>query len=141
MIKVHSSDRSVKVDICGSEDGHQVAWVTVNVDGTVTFLNQQGLTSSCSLDNGLSVGSQCTVSEITSGHSSTPATANDHSWMSKPLPHLQLHQKSDLASKHGLASSQYSIKVSQAPLSSSPERALTSTTTLTVSCPCSSVAA
>ena len=75
MIKVHSSDRSVKVDICGSEDGHQVAWVTVNVDGTVTFLNQQGLTSSCSLDNGLSVGSQCTVSEITSGHSSTPATA------------------------------------------------------------------
>ncbi|KAJ6066953.1 uncharacterized protein N7446_003990, partial [Penicillium canescens] len=41
-----SDDKSVKVDICGTENGEQVAWVTVNQNGTVTFLNREGDTSS-----------------------------------------------------------------------------------------------
>lgn len=133
---LHHSDRSVKVDICGSENGHQVAWVTVNADGTITFINQQGLTASCILDNGLSVGSQCTVGEAISGHSSTTTSANGHPWTSKPLPQRHSRQESDLASTHELTSSQYSIKVSQ-----TTERTPTSTTTLTISCPCNSAAA
>ncbi|OQD78786.1 hypothetical protein PENANT_c080G09169 [Penicillium antarcticum] len=56
-IGADSDEKSVKVDICGTENGEQVAWVTVNKNGTVAFLNREGDTSSCMLENGLQVPS------------------------------------------------------------------------------------
>lgn len=58
------------VDICGTENGEQVAWMTVNKNGTVTFLNRQGDTSSCMLENGLKVPSKCSIGNT--GFSQTP---------------------------------------------------------------------
>ncbi|KAJ5346973.1 uncharacterized protein N7506_000226, partial [Penicillium brevicompactum] len=65
-----SDDKSVTVDICGTENGEQVAWVTVNKNGTVTFLNRQGDASRCMLENGLKVPSKCSIGNT--GSSQTP---------------------------------------------------------------------
>lgn len=45
------------------EDGQQAAWVAVNQDSTVSFINIHGHTLSCILENGLQVGSKCTVDD------------------------------------------------------------------------------
>ncbi|KAJ5971784.1 uncharacterized protein N7479_001702, partial [Penicillium vulpinum] len=68
-------DKSVKVDICGTENGEQVAWVTVNKNGTVSFLNRQGDTSSCMLENGLKVPSGCSIGNTGSSQTTTPISA------------------------------------------------------------------
>jgi hypothetical protein len=47
------------LDICGTENGQQAAWVNVNRNGSVFFSNRQGETSNCLLDNGFKVGSKC----------------------------------------------------------------------------------
>ena len=70
----------MKVDICGTENGERVAWVTVNKNGTVSFLNRQGDTSSCMLENGLKVPSGCSIgnkgsSQISAGSQSSFSTA------------------------------------------------------------------
>ncbi|KAJ5855261.1 hypothetical protein N7455_009209 [Penicillium solitum] len=75
-----SDDKSVEVDICGTENGEQVAWVTVNKNGTVSFLNRQGNTSSCMLENGLKAPSGCTgssqtITPISAGSQSSFSTA------------------------------------------------------------------
>lgn len=49
----------LKLDICGAENGQQAAWVNVNRNKSVSFINQQGETSDCVLDNGFKVGSKC----------------------------------------------------------------------------------
>lgn len=46
-----------------TEDGHEVAWVAVNKDSSVSFMNIHGHALSCALDNGLQIGSQCTFNE------------------------------------------------------------------------------
>lgn len=57
----------MKVEICGTEDGEQVAWVSINKNGTVTFLNREGDTFSCILGNGLKIPSTCSAdNELTS---------------------------------------------------------------------------
>jgi hypothetical protein len=56
-------NQTVKLDICGKEDGRQVAWVNAKKDGTVSFLNQQGTTATCALDDGFNVGSKCSVTD------------------------------------------------------------------------------
>lgn len=62
----HVDREAMKLDICGTENGRQVAWVTVNKDGTIAFLNREGSTASCSLDDDLKVGSKCSVGDIKS---------------------------------------------------------------------------
>lgn len=57
---IESNDNAVKVDIC-LEDGQQAAWVAVNEDTTLSFMNAHGDTLSCMLENGLQVGSRCTI--------------------------------------------------------------------------------
>lgn len=71
----------MKVDICGTENGEQVAWVTVNKNGTVSFLNRQGDTSSCMLENGLKVPSGCSIGNTGSSQTTTPiSTASQSSF-------------------------------------------------------------
>lgn len=65
-INAGANKEVVKVDICGTEDGKQVAWVTVDRNGRVTFLNRQGETSSCILENGLQIPSYCSSESSTS---------------------------------------------------------------------------
>ncbi|KAJ6019451.1 hypothetical protein N7522_001518 [Penicillium canescens] len=67
-----SDDKSVKIDICGTENGEQVAWVTVNKNGTVAFHNREGDTSSCTLENGLKVPSGCSIGKTVSSQTTTP---------------------------------------------------------------------
>ncbi|CAG7990995.1 unnamed protein product [Penicillium salamii] len=70
-ISAGSDDDSMKVDICGTEDREHVAWVTVNKNGTVNFLNREGNTSSCTLENGLQVPSNCSIGNTVSSLSPT----------------------------------------------------------------------
>ncbi|KAJ5483155.1 hypothetical protein N7530_002401, partial [Penicillium desertorum] len=80
-----SDDKSVKVDICGTENGEQVAWVTVNKDGTVSFLNRQGDTSSCMLENGLKVPSGCSIGNTGSSQTTTPISTGSQSSFSTAI--------------------------------------------------------
>jgi hypothetical protein len=68
-------NETVKLDICGKEHGRQVAWVDVKKDGTVSFLNQQGNTATCTLDDGFNVGSKCSVTANGPSQSATRASA------------------------------------------------------------------
>lgn len=81
----HVDNEMLKVDICGTEDGRQVAWVKVNKDGTVSFLNQEGTTASCSLDNNLKVGSKCSVIDIEPSSSATVASVTKQTSASAPI--------------------------------------------------------
>lgn len=74
----------MKVDICGTEDGEQVAWVTVNKNGRVTFLNRQGETSSCILKNGLQIPSSCRLDNSLSSQESGSTLAESQSSESAP---------------------------------------------------------
>ncbi|KAJ5766677.1 uncharacterized protein N7511_004293 [Penicillium nucicola] len=80
-----SDDKSVKVDICGTENGEQVAWVTVNKNGTVSFLNRQGDTSSCMLENGLEVPSGCSVGNTVSSQATTPISTGSQTSFSTAI--------------------------------------------------------
>jgi hypothetical protein len=80
----HVDNEMLQVDICGIEDGRQVAWVKVNNDGTVSFSNQQGTIASCSLDNGLKVGSKCSVTDRGPLQSTTATSARRQSSTSNP---------------------------------------------------------
>lgn len=72
LINTGTNKELVKVDIYSTEDGKQVAWVTVNKNGRVTFLNRQGETSSCILENSLQIPSSCSLD---SSISSQPLTS------------------------------------------------------------------
>jgi hypothetical protein len=74
LIGIGVNKTSLTVGICGTENGHDVAWVTVNKNGTVTFLNQEGATSSCILDNGLKIPSKCSMSNKLPSHFATLAS-------------------------------------------------------------------
>ncbi|CAG8303315.1 unnamed protein product [Penicillium salamii] len=74
-----SDNNSIKVDICGIEDREHVAWVTVSKNGTVTFLNREGDTSSCTLENGLQVFSNCSISNTVSSQSPTSISTSSQS--------------------------------------------------------------
>jgi hypothetical protein len=50
------------VGACGTEDGKDVAWITASQTGEVTFFNQNGDKTGCTLNNGLQVGSWCSAS-------------------------------------------------------------------------------
>ncbi|KAJ5146603.1 uncharacterized protein N7515_001167, partial [Penicillium bovifimosum] len=67
----HINNETLKLDICGTIDGRQVAWVNVTKDGTVSFLNQQGTIGTCSLDDDFNVGSKCSVTETGPSYSAT----------------------------------------------------------------------
>lgn len=75
------SGEGLKLNICGTEDGQQVAWVDVNKKGTVSFLNQQGNTFSCALDNDFKVDSKCSAASVSTTYAtslsstSTPITS------------------------------------------------------------------
>lgn len=59
----------LNVDACGTIDGNPAAWIHVNQTGLVTFSNQNGDQSSCTLDDGFKVGSSCISSDQGSVHS------------------------------------------------------------------------
>ncbi|KAJ5642525.1 hypothetical protein N7490_006703 [Penicillium lividum] len=68
-------DKSVlNVDACGTENGEPAAWIQVNKTGLVTFSNQNGDESTCTLNNGFNVGSWCSASN-SGGVSSTKSPA------------------------------------------------------------------
>lgn len=75
----------MKVDICGTENGEQVAWVTVNKNGTVSFLNREGNTSSCMLENGLKVPSGCSNGNTGSSQTTTPISTGIQSSFSTAI--------------------------------------------------------
>ncbi|CAG8282843.1 unnamed protein product [Penicillium salamii] len=77
--RVCSNDNSMEVDICGTENGERIAWVTVNKNGIVTFLNRMGDTSSCTLENGLQVPSNCSIGNMVSSQSTTPISTTRQS--------------------------------------------------------------
>jgi hypothetical protein len=81
----HVNNEMFQVDICGTEDGRQVAWVKVNNDGTVSFSNQQGAIASCSLDNGLKVGSKCSFTDSEPLQSTTATSARRQSFTLNPI--------------------------------------------------------
>ncbi|KAJ5808857.1 hypothetical protein N7474_004984 [Penicillium riverlandense] len=71
-----STDATVlKLDICGTENGGQAAWVTVDKNSSVSFINQQGETSKCVLDNDFKVGSKCKDDNTGSSGSSCSTTS------------------------------------------------------------------
>lgn len=72
----------LKLDICGTEDGKQVAWVTVNRNGSVSFVNQQGETAQCVLNDNLKVRSRCNAPQPDSHQSGKSTTLETKS----PLP-------------------------------------------------------
>jgi hypothetical protein len=84
-IGADSDEKSVKVDICGTENGEQVAWVTVNKNGTVAFLNREGDTSSCMLENGLQVPSKCSIGITVSSQMPTPISIGSQSSFSTAI--------------------------------------------------------
>ena len=53
--------------------------MTVNKNGTVSFLNRQGDTSSCMLENGLKVPSGCSIGNKGSSQTTTPISAGSQS--------------------------------------------------------------
>ncbi|KAJ5461016.1 uncharacterized protein N7458_002568 [Penicillium daleae] len=65
------NNETLKLDICGTENGRQVAWVKINRNGAVSFLNQQGTTATCALDDDFNVGSKCSVMDIGQSQSAT----------------------------------------------------------------------
>ncbi|KAJ5117854.1 uncharacterized protein N7443_001761 [Penicillium atrosanguineum] len=70
-----SDHDTVKLDICGTKDGQQLAWVDVDKKGTVSFLNIQGNTFTCALDNKFMMDSKCDhASASTSSASSRSST-------------------------------------------------------------------
>jgi hypothetical protein len=77
-------NETVKLDICGKEDGRQVAWVNVKKNGTVSFLNQQGTTATCALDDGFNVGSKCSVTDNSLSKSATRTSATRQSSIVTP---------------------------------------------------------
>ncbi|CAG8293442.1 unnamed protein product [Penicillium salamii] len=78
-ISAGSDDDSMQVDLCGTEDGEHVAWVTVSKNGTVNFLNREGKTSSCTLGNGLQVPSNCSIGNTVSSQSSASISTRSQS--------------------------------------------------------------
>ncbi|CAG7933050.1 unnamed protein product [Penicillium olsonii] len=84
-IGADSDDKAVTVDICGTENGEQVAWMTVNKNGTVTFLNRQGDTSSCMLENGLKVPSKCSIGNAGSSQTTTLVATGIQSLLSTAI--------------------------------------------------------
>lgn len=77
-------NETVKLDICGKEDGRQVAWVNVKKDGTVSFLNKQGTTATCALDDGFDVGSKCSVTDNGLSQSAARTSATRQSSIATP---------------------------------------------------------
>ncbi|KAJ5404023.1 hypothetical protein N7509_003894 [Penicillium cosmopolitanum] len=58
---------TLKLDICGTENGRQVAWMNVtrgNGSDGVSFRNQQGKEFCCLLDNNFKVGSKCIIPHL-----------------------------------------------------------------------------
>ncbi|CAG8355190.1 unnamed protein product [Penicillium salamii] len=78
-ISAGPDNNSIKVDICGTENREHFAWVTVNRNGTVTFLNREGDTSSCTLENGLQVFSNCSIGNTVSSQSPTSISTSSRS--------------------------------------------------------------
>jgi len=96
LIKANPDDDMIKLDICGTKKGHQIAWVTLNEESTVTFHNVGGDTSSCRLDKGLSVGSKCSISNTIS--SQTLSSMPESSQYSVSAPSSQSDQRTTLVS-------------------------------------------
>ncbi|KAJ5152437.1 hypothetical protein N7492_009717, partial [Penicillium capsulatum] len=82
---------ALNVEACGTKNGKDVAWITVNLTGEVTFFNQDGEKSGCTLNHGLKAGSWCnasdpkpmTTTDLSSASiSSTTATVSSSATMS-----------------------------------------------------------
>ncbi|KAJ5566723.1 uncharacterized protein N7459_010105 [Penicillium hispanicum] len=54
----------LQVDACGTDNEGPVAWIQVDQNGVVTFFNENGDKSACTLGNGLTVGSLCSASVL-----------------------------------------------------------------------------
>ncbi|KAF3004648.1 hypothetical protein E8E15_000458 [Penicillium rubens] len=67
----------LSVDACDTENGEPAAWIQVNVTGLVTFSNQGGDESTCTLNDGFKVGSWCSASDsgVTASTKSLTVTA------------------------------------------------------------------
>ncbi|KAJ5297287.1 uncharacterized protein N7443_008180 [Penicillium atrosanguineum] len=90
-----SDSGTMKLDICGTKDGQQLAWVDVDKKGTVSFLNIQGDTFTCALDNNFMVGSKCSpASASASSASSRSSTAT----FSQLRPSISISQSTATAS-------------------------------------------
>jgi hypothetical protein len=75
----------LNVDACGTIDGLPAAWIHVNQTGLVTFSNQDGDQSSCTLDNGLKVGSSCISSDLKYAHSPSSSSVSIIGTTSAPV--------------------------------------------------------
>ncbi|CAG8302807.1 unnamed protein product [Penicillium salamii] len=60
---------ALDVDACGTENGLPAASIRVNQNGIVTFFNQGGDHSECTLNDKFKVGSWCSVVDFTSAPS------------------------------------------------------------------------
>ncbi|KAJ5111899.1 hypothetical protein NUU61_001529 [Penicillium alfredii] len=54
---------ALNVEACGTENGKDAAWIMVDLTGEVTFFNQNGDKSGCTLNHGLKAGSWCNASD------------------------------------------------------------------------------
>ncbi|KAJ5100806.1 hypothetical protein N7456_006858 [Penicillium angulare] len=122
MTTISSSDTAVKVDIYSMGYEAQFAWATVNDNGIVTFLDPEGDTTSCMLDNGLKVGSKCSISSALAAHTTLKSGAT--SFWSSVL-------------------SQTSVAITASPTTSptrSPKQSSAPTTASTNTCSCAATA-
>ncbi|KAJ5559472.1 hypothetical protein N7513_001871 [Penicillium frequentans] len=86
----------LSVDACGTENGEPAAWIQVNETGLVTFSNQNGDESTCTLNNGFKVGSWCSASGsgVVSSTNSGSGTAIPTSTTSVPNTSLTTTSRS-----------------------------------------------
>lgn len=78
----------LNVDACGTENGSSVASIEVRQTGLVTFFNQNGDMSACTLNNGFKAGSWCSASDLGSSTNSCTAPIVRTTSSSVPKPSL-----------------------------------------------------
>lgn len=116
------NNETLKLDICGTIDGRQVAWVNVTKDGTVSFLNQQGTTATCSLDDDFNVGSKCSVTDTGPSHSATAVPVSRQTSATTPITSQSGASSSERGVSSALIQASTSISlISQSVASSSAE--------------------